>query len=226
MVKSMANKVMRLGRTTIFTVGLALLIGLAVGLGSAVLAGNGDPLLLGRANTASGVTRLAGTQGVDGPMLRITNNNAGANDTALDVRVDAGEPPILVNSSPRVSNLNADLVDGFHAGCATGQRLIAGLCYDENPQPANTVSNAADDCHRLGGQLPMALQIRAIRGESGINLGTNATGHWSANITFVGTATPPNDLFAIVVFDSGGVQLVDDQELRPFRCVYQPLTPA
>jgi hypothetical protein len=103
---------------------------------------------------------------------------------------------------------------------------IAGLCYDENPQPANTVSNAADDCHRLGGQLPTALQIRAIRGESGINLGTNATAHWSADITFVGADTPPNDLFSIVVFDSGGVLLVDDQELRPFRCVYQPLTPA
>jgi hypothetical protein len=163
MVRSVSNKVLWLGRATIFAVGLAVLIGLAVGLGSAVLAGNGDPLLLGRANTATTVTRLAGTQGVDGPMLRITNNNAGANDTALDVRVDAGEPPMLVNSSARVSNLNADLVDGFHAGCATGQRLIAGLCYDENPQPANTVSNAADDCHRLGGQLPTALQIRAIR---------------------------------------------------------------
>jgi hypothetical protein len=225
MVRNALSKLMSLGRTTVLTVVLAVLVGLTAGIGSAVLAKNGDPWRLGRPNAATTVTQLAGKQGVNGAMLRITNNNAGPNDTALDLRVKAGEPPLRVNSAAKVTSLNADLVDGFSVGCAAGKRLFAGLCYDESPQPADTVTNAADDCFDLGGQLPTALQLRAIRGEQGIDLGAAATGHWSADITFVGDINAPNSLVSVVVLDSGGVFLADDQEQRPFRCVYQPLTP-
>src|SRR5215210_4985151 len=45
-------------------------------------------------------------------MLRITNNDAGSDDTALDLRVQSGEPPMTVNSSAKVASLNADKLDG------------------------------------------------------------------------------------------------------------------
>jgi len=49
--------------------------------------------------------------------------------------------------------------------------------------------------------------------------------HWSADLQFLGTANPPNYLHAVAVFDTGGLQLVDDPQPRSFRCVHQPLTP-
>ncbi len=46
-------------------------------------------------------------------MLQLTNNNAGANDTALDLQVQSGEAPMGVNSNAKVNNLNADQLDGL-----------------------------------------------------------------------------------------------------------------
>jgi hypothetical protein len=45
--------------------------------------------------------------------VRVTNPNTGTNDTALDLRVQAGEAPMTVNSAKKVTNLNADTVDGL-----------------------------------------------------------------------------------------------------------------
>jgi hypothetical protein len=64
------------------------------------------------------------TLGEDGPMQRLTNNNADTDDTALDLRVEPGEAPMTVNSSTRVANLNADLLDGKNStGCQRGGAL-------------------------------------------------------------------------------------------------------
>ena len=46
-------------------------------------------------------------------MLQLTNNNPDANDTALDLQVQANEPPMTVNSDTKVSSLNADKLDGL-----------------------------------------------------------------------------------------------------------------
>ena len=222
----MVSRALWVGRATSAVVGLAILLALVVGLASAAFGANGQAWVLGRDNVATTITRLGGTGGVDGPMVRITNNDAGTDDKALALHVQEGEAPLGVNRDTLVANLNSDQVDGFHAGCASGQRLIGGLCYDESPQPeANTVTNASDECQDLGGQLPSALQLRSIRSESGIDLGANTTAHWSADLQFVGSVEAPNNLHAVAVFDTGGLQLIDDQQLRPFRCVYQPLTP-
>jgi hypothetical protein len=65
-----------------------------------------------------------------------------------------------------------------------------------------------------------------MRSEPGIDLGAPAADPtWSADIQFVGPSDPPDDLHSVAVFDTGGLQLIDDQQLGPFRCVYQPLTP-
>lgn len=71
--------------------GLALILALLFGAVSVGLAANGDPFILGKAkNTASRVTGLV-------------KSGAGP---ALSLKVDSG-PPLAVNSSERVANLNA-----------------------------------------------------------------------------------------------------------------------
>lgn len=113
MVKSIFSGVWRIGRVTALIAGLAVTIAMVLGAASAAYGANGDAWRLGRANVATLVTTLGGALGVDGPMLSLVNNNAGTNDTALDLRVQSGEAPMTVNSSTRVSNLNADKLDGL-----------------------------------------------------------------------------------------------------------------
>lgn len=113
MLRSTTSKVMWVGRATIFLVGLAVILALVAGVASTAFAGNGDTWRLGRANVATAITALGGTLGADGPMLRLTNNNAGINDTALDLKVQSGEAPMSVNSGTKVNSFNADQLDGL-----------------------------------------------------------------------------------------------------------------
>jgi hypothetical protein len=107
--------VMWVGRATVFLVGLAVILALVFGAGSAAIGANGQAWILGQPNVATAITSLGGALGVNGPMVRITNNNDGTNDTALDLRVQSGEAPMRVNSTTKVDLLNADLVDGLGA---------------------------------------------------------------------------------------------------------------
>ena len=68
------------------------------------------------------LSRLVGS--VDNAMLRVTNNNTGASATALDLRVAQDKPPMKVNSSQKVNNLNADQLDGNDSS-AVATRLHA-----------------------------------------------------------------------------------------------------
>ena len=112
MIKSAVSKMMWVGRTTVFLIGLAVILALVFGAASMAFAGNGDPWRLGQNNVATAITVLGGAAGVDGPMVRLTNNNGGTDDTALELGVQSGEPPMKVNSSTKVANLNADQLDG------------------------------------------------------------------------------------------------------------------
>jgi hypothetical protein len=115
MLRNAVDKAMWVGRTTAAVIGLAIALAVVFGVASMAFAKNGDPWLLGRSNVATAITSLGGALGVNGPMVRIINNNAGANDTALDLRVQTGEPPMTVNRPTKVTNLNADKVDGSNA---------------------------------------------------------------------------------------------------------------
>ena len=99
-------------KSTVF-VGLAMLVAVVLGAASTALAANGQSWILGQNNVATAITKLGGALGVNGPTVQLTNNNADANDTALSLNVEAGEPPMAVNSSTRVTNLNADKLDGL-----------------------------------------------------------------------------------------------------------------
>lgn len=112
MVKTIFSGAWRIGRATALVLGTAVMLALVVGLASTAFGSNGDAWKLGKGNSATKITSLAGTLGVNGPMVRLTNNNAGTDDTALELRVQPGEAPMTVNSATRVDGLNADQLDG------------------------------------------------------------------------------------------------------------------
>lgn len=95
MLRSAASKAMWIGRTTSAVVCLAPVLALLFGASSTALGANGKPFLLGKKNVATAVSKLVkkGT----GP--------------ALNLQVGSG-PPLAVNSSEKVENLNATLLDG------------------------------------------------------------------------------------------------------------------
>jgi hypothetical protein len=115
MAKRIYEKVMFVGRATTFTVGLAVILALTVGLATTALAGTGVGACfqLGKTNTVDAITKLVGS--VAGPSLLIDNNFTGANATALELQVEAGKAPMKVNSDAQVANLNADKLDGKSA---------------------------------------------------------------------------------------------------------------
>ncbi len=50
---------------------------------------------------------------VAGPMLRVDNNSTRARATVLDLQVEAGKPPMKINSGAEVARLNGDSLDGI-----------------------------------------------------------------------------------------------------------------
>jgi hypothetical protein len=97
MIRNGLGKVMWVGRATVFLVGLAVILALVFGVASTAFGANGKPFLLGKKNVASAISTLV-KQG-PGP--------------ALNLVVRAGQPPLKVNSSGKVANLNADKLDGL-----------------------------------------------------------------------------------------------------------------
>jgi hypothetical protein len=95
--------------------GLALVMALVVGVATAALAGTGigATFNLGKINTVNRISQLVGAP--DNAMLRVDNNSAGSNATALDLQVEPGHAPMRVNSSTQVANLNASWLDGKSA---------------------------------------------------------------------------------------------------------------
>jgi hypothetical protein len=136
MIRSVASKVMWVGRATVFLVGLAVIVAVVLGVATAALAGTGvgDTFNLGRLNTVNQISRLVGS--TDSPMLRVDNNRAGPNATALDLQVESGQTPMKVDSTTKVANLNADRVDGREAS----QIGVNGLQRVEVESPSNNTS--------------------------------------------------------------------------------------
>ena len=112
MIKSALGKVMWLGRATVFLVGLAVILALVVGVASTAFGANGGNFILGSLNnSATAITKLTGTVG-GGPALQVSNPSTATGSTALDLQVATGKAPMKVNRTTKVTNLNADAVDG------------------------------------------------------------------------------------------------------------------
>jgi hypothetical protein len=136
MVRSTVSKVMWVGRVTVFLVGLAVILAGLFGVANAALAGTGvgATFNLGKLNTVNRLSQLVGS--TDNAMLRVDNNNAGTNATALNLQVEPGHAPMKVNSSTRVTGLNADLVDGKDAS-----QFMASSTYMREFNPSGTFPN-------------------------------------------------------------------------------------
>lgn len=93
--------------------GLALVLALMFGVASMALAGTGvgGVFNLGVTNTVNALTKLTGS--VAGPSLQIDNNSTNTAATALDLQVEPNKPPMKVNRTTKVTNLNADRLDGL-----------------------------------------------------------------------------------------------------------------
>ena len=82
MIKSVAGKVMWVGRATVFLVGLAVILGLVFGVASSALGVNGEPFMLGNQNAATNVSTVV-RKGL-GPALKLL--------------VREGQAPIVTNA--------------------------------------------------------------------------------------------------------------------------------
>jgi hypothetical protein len=134
MSRTVFSKVMWVGRATVFLVGLAVVLALVVGLASAALAGTGVGAVfnLGKTNSVNATSTLKGTLD-NNPMLKIINSGAGP---ALNLQVPSDKPPMFLNSSTKVANLNSDQLDGKDSGdfmpfktYSNNQAATTGSCF-------------------------------------------------------------------------------------------------
>jgi hypothetical protein len=106
-------------------------IALFVALGGTTYAATGGNFILGQSNTASSTTGLSA--GVTGPAFRATNTSTGP---AAGFNVSAGHAPFTVNSGTKVTNLNADKIDGKDSTAFLPVNGIAQEAYSLNGRPA------------------------------------------------------------------------------------------
>jgi hypothetical protein len=150
-------------------------------------------------------------------MLRIDNNNAGANATALDLRVEPGKAPMTVDSDAEVANLNADKLDGHDAECPQGTRFFLGACWEETRRPQSNIStqpNAMSDCTDEDRYLPHAMESRAFA--------QRFRGFYDDNVLEWTQTVFSEDglgLSGIAVTRVGGAAIEDYQAFHPYRCV-------
>jgi hypothetical protein len=121
MIKSALGKVMWVGRATVFVVGLAVIGALVLGAATAAFGANGDFFKVGRSNFASAVSVL--DKSGPGP--------------ALSLLVDSGAP-LAVNSSTKVSRLNADKLDGLDSSQLGG---LSGVTQVEQAGVSDSVDS-------------------------------------------------------------------------------------
>src|SRR5579871_3718961 len=105
---------------------IVALVALFVALSGVGVAANGGNFILGHANSATLNTALNAPV-AGGKALQVTNNNtSNAASTALGLNVAAGHAPLTVNSSVKVANLNADMLDGLDSSAL--QQRVSGTC--------------------------------------------------------------------------------------------------
>lgn len=160
MTMKIVGRIVWLGRSTATMMGIAVMVAVVLGVGTTALAAvPGDPFELGKLNTIDKISQLVGS--VDNAMFRIDNNNAGANATALDLRVEPGKPPMKTNSETRVANLNADKLDGKSAdaiGVNGLERVVAVSRFDsESPKDVTVFCPAGKVVVGTGGNVNGAL---------------------------------------------------------------------
>jgi hypothetical protein len=93
-------------------------------------------------------------------MLLLTNNDSGSDDTALDLNVQSGEPPMTVNSTTRVTNLNSDRLDGQNASAfASYERTVIVSPAGTNAQNGQALLDALSPIKDSSASKPYLLYL-------------------------------------------------------------------
>jgi hypothetical protein len=154
MLKKTARIATRIARATTTIVGLAIMLALIFGVSTTAIGATGSGFLLGKGNTAGKQTSLVGNVvNLTQSALMIKN---GAGGSALELRVvdpDTTDPslkdvaPMKVDSQAKVTNLNADEIDGkdstdfYAAGSKVDSAHIANSAYQaQDANNANTLN--------------------------------------------------------------------------------------
>jgi hypothetical protein len=144
MLRGTLSKAMWVGRGAAAVFGLALVLALVMGAATMALAVvPGDPFRLGQTNGIDQISTLVGNAAT--PMLRIDNGSTAAGATALDLRVEAGKPPMKVNSVTKVAKLNADTLDGEDStGFYAAGSKVADSAHADQADSATDAQNASN----------------------------------------------------------------------------------
>ena len=145
-MSTVATKVMWVGRAAIFLVGLSVILALIFGVATTALGANGNPFLLGKKNVATAVSTLL-KRGA-GPALRLS--------------VGSG-PPLSVNSSSKVTNLNSDSIDGKDVT----QIGVNGLQRIEVESAENSISSKQATATCPSGKVLVGTGFDIFGGKSG-----------------------------------------------------------
>jgi hypothetical protein len=167
------------------------LIALSVALGGTTYAATGGNFILGQGNSASSTTGLSA--GTTGPALRVTNTSTG---TAGSFNAAAGHPALAVNTTAKVSKLNADLLDGKDStsfASTANYRQVGPVAITAPDQSSNgttiaTVGNFtfAGACFRDLGGPPMdtvVIDIQSAVGHSTFGTMTQAPAGGAGDMT-------------------------------------------
>ena len=100
------------------------LLALFVSLGGTAYAATGGTFILGHANSATTASSLTSTVAT-APALSVTNIGG---KPAAKFNANNGIAPIQVNSATKVTNLNADKLDGQDAAAFLGAGQKGGRC--------------------------------------------------------------------------------------------------
>ncbi len=115
-------------------------IAVFMAIGGTTYAATGGNFILGNPNSATSTTALSAP--IAAKALQVTNTSTGAGATGLGLSVASGHPPFTVNSGTKVTNLNADKLDGLDS-TALGSGVLGGV--------ASNVSDITDDTRPLIG---------------------------------------------------------------------------
>lgn len=154
MLKKTARIATRIARATTTVVGLAIVLAMIFGVSTTAIGATGSGFILGKGNTAGKQTSLVSTVvDITKSALLIKNGKGGS---ALDLRVvdpDATDPalkdvaPMKVDSQAKVTNLNADEIDGkdstdfYAAGSKVDAARHADTAYQaQDANNANTLN--------------------------------------------------------------------------------------
>ena len=191
------------------------LVALFVSMSGAAWAATGGDFILGQANSATTQTGL--TANFAGKTLQLTNTSTASGATPLGLTPGAGRPPLVTPSSTKVTNLNADKLDGLDS--TQLQRRVTGACAADS-----AVQSVAADGSVSCAAFPHA-GITTIGNAIGPFPASDDIGHFTTTggtllFSFsasASSATAPNEIGAILVIcsstpcDVGNAVLVADQ---------------